>query len=277
MSSSDDDGVISRYLDVLNRDSIEVGFLGISEAELPSKVDDLIHGDSAFRGPYLVKRSWVTIKDWIRIVLESPNIGGGSPGDKNGIGFKTISKGIEALKPLIKGGGFRESYKNNIDDDDGWRSGSGSGSGSGSISAAFRRIAPDWLLNLRTIATASVVAGGSEIYLREDPVAYVRAILSGSLIDAVQTIVGTIANGFLMILGIFTGALGDAGSSLLGSFGSVGDVSLLLIDTLNNTIATLAASAGPLSPIVVVVIYGGIVVVVAGAVRVALVATGFAP
>lgn len=171
----------------------------------------------------------------------------------------------------------------NLPDDDGGGGGGGGGgspnpgSGGGVSLPSFEDFAPDWILNLRALATASVAAGGTEIALAEDPIAFVRAVVSSSLIEAVQIVVGTIASGFLRILFIFVDAFSSAGSSVLGSFGSVGDVLLLLIDSLNNTIATLAAAAGPLSPIVVVIIYGGIVVVAAGAVRTALVATGFAP
>lgn len=171
----------------------------------------------------------------------------------------------------------------NPSDSDGGSDGGGGGgspnpgSGGGVSLPSFSEFAPDWILNLRALATASVAAGGTEIALAEDPIAFVRAVVSSSLIEAVQIIVGTIASGFLRILFIFVDAFSSAGSSVLGSFGSVGDVLLLLIDSLNNTIATLAAAAGPLSPIVVVIIYGGIVVVAAGAVRSALVATGFAP
>ena len=155
----------------------------------------------------------------------------------------------------------------NDDDDDG-------GLGAGEVRDIVNDILPSWV---KSLGGASVVAGGTEIYLTEQPIAFVRAVVSSSLIEAVQMIVGTIASGFLTILGIVFGSLGDAGSSILGSFGSIGDVSLLLIDTLNNTIATLAAAAGPLSPIVVVIIYGGIVVIAAGAVRSGLVILGWAP
>jgi hypothetical protein len=217
---------------------------------------------------------------WLRGLFGSDDSGGS-------IGTLEGNIGDDGSDEGIAGGEDDGNYDSPSDDpgrdSDRFNGGGGGGGGGGnegggSISLpSFSDFAPSWVTDLRALATASVAAGGTEIALAEDPIAFVRAVVSSSLIEAVQIIVGTIASGFLRILFIFVDAFSSAGSSVLGSFGSVGDVLLLLIDSLNNTIATLAAAAGPLSPIVVVIIYGGIVVVVAGAVRTALVATGFAP
>ena len=162
-----------------------------------------------------------------------------SDDDDGGIGIDTVRRVVESMVPSI-----------------------------------VRNIVPSWVWQLGSI---SIVVGGSRFYLVDEPIAFVRAIFADGLISGVQLIVGTFA---AQILGLLDGVASigsDVGRALLDSTGAVGDSVIVVIDVATTTLETIVVAAGPASPLVVAIVYGGSIVVVAGAVRGLLIIAGWAP
>lgn len=91
------------------------------------------------------------------------------------------------------------------------------------------------------------------ISLLDNPVGFVAAtviqLVVGWFTGAIDTLAGIIS----MIWGQFTGALTSAGSVATSPFATGGRIIFDLVDSLEGIVLDLAASAGPLAPLVAII------------------------
>lgn len=110
---------------------------------------------------------------------------------------------------------------------------------------------PEWFTKARALFTSSAaVAGG--VALWEDPSRFVLALVAEWVVNGVLMLFAKLAEIMILVQRDVFGALGKAGGALLDASGVLGDLVLAGLDAVEAEVVELAASAGPLAPLVVV-------------------------
>ena len=113
------------------------------------------------------------------------------------------------------------------------------------ISILRDRTMPQW-----AIALTSASAMG--IYLIDDPVLFVLAVIYETIVDGMLTIAGHFANIIMSVFGEFGAALLGIAMIPIGVGGAIGGLVLELVALLVSIMTGLASIAGPFSPIIIV-------------------------
>jgi hypothetical protein len=104
----------------------------------------------------------------------------------------------------------------------------------------------------------------------DNPIGFVKAIVTRYVVDVALRGGGLLGGTIADLYGIATGALLDAGGAVGDGFGSVGGALLDLVGSLNQLVVSVASGAGPLAPILVVLLWSGVGIALAIVGRVAL-------
>lgn len=98
----------------------------------------------------------------------------------------------------------------------------------------------------------------------ENPEGFVVAAIANWLLQAATSFAGHVGKLIADMWGLLTSSVVDAGAALLAPFGSVGDLVLDGIASINGGLVELASSAGPLAPLVVFAIWAIVVFALLG-------------
>lgn len=108
-----------------------------------------------------------------------------------------------------------------------------------------------WLYDLRTLTAASVLG----VSLKDDPTGFVMAVIVDWFIGGIIDLVGELAATSALAWGVAADAYVTAQSEVAGSFGIVGDAIIDALTTVNSTIVMLSINGGPLSPLLIIVMW----------------------
>jgi hypothetical protein len=114
---------------------------------------------------------------------------------------------------------------------------------------------------LRSRVSAIVAALSVSVFgitFLDNPIGFVKAIVTRYVVDVALNGAGLLGGTIEDLYGIGVGALLDAGGAVGDGFGSVGGALLDLVGSLNQLVVSVASGAGPLAPIVVVVLWSGV-------------------